>query len=223
MTHLIHVNPLLFEPGDRMNREEFLERWEQMPGLKFAELIDGVVYMPSPLSRAHGRRDALMHLLIGTYAARTGVCEDVMNATCLMLESAPQPDISLNLLPKFGGAMNLTGKLASGVPELIVEVCLSSRSFDLGPKLALYQRAGVQEYIAVLLEEERVEWRSLESGSYRLMERDDAGVFRSAAFPGLWLDEPAFWKGDSQRMLEVLEAGLASAESVRFRNRAALQ
>jgi hypothetical protein len=223
MTHLIHVNPLLFEPGDRMKREEFLSRWERMDGLKFAELIDGVVYMPSPLSLQHGDRDMQMHALLGVYAMRVGVCKALSNTTWLMLDSAPQPDIAMALLPQFGGTVNLTGKLASGVPELVVEVCLSSRSYDVGPKLALYQRAGVKEYITVLLEEQRIEWRALENGSYRLTQPDPSGIYRSTIFPGLWLDEPALWKGDGQRLLDVLESGIASDECVGFRNRAALQ
>jgi hypothetical protein len=37
---------MLLAPGDRMELEEFLERWEQLPELKFAELIDAVFYMP---------------------------------------------------------------------------------------------------------------------------------------------------------------------------------
>ena len=45
MAHLLHPYPLLFESGDRMSREEFIARWEQMPELKNAELIDGVVFM----------------------------------------------------------------------------------------------------------------------------------------------------------------------------------
>jgi hypothetical protein len=36
------------EPGDRLSREEFERRYRAMPKLKKAELIEGVVYMPSP-------------------------------------------------------------------------------------------------------------------------------------------------------------------------------
>ena len=43
--------------GQRLTREEFLRRWEAMPELKRAELIGGVVHMPSPLSAAHGEPD----------------------------------------------------------------------------------------------------------------------------------------------------------------------
>ena len=103
MTHLVQVNPLLFEPADRMTLDDFLSRWDKMPGLKFAELIDGVVYMPSPVSYDHGRRDGQVQLLLGNYAVRTGVCEVIPNATWLMAGSAPQPDVALRLLPQFGG------------------------------------------------------------------------------------------------------------------------
>ena len=34
--------------GQRMTREEFLSRWEALPDLKNAELIDGIVYVHHP-------------------------------------------------------------------------------------------------------------------------------------------------------------------------------
>ena len=207
MTHLLYIDPLLFRPGDRLTLADFLERWERMPELKFAELIDGVVYMPSPVSREHGRLASRMNLLLGVYAARTGRCETTIDATWLMEGSAPQPDVALQLLPQFGGKAGLAGNLAAGVPELVVEVSHSSRSYDLGPKLALYQRAGVNEYIAVLLEERRIEWRRLEGGSFRMIDAE-GGILKSTVFPGLWLNEAAFWADDANRMLETLEVGL---------------
>ena len=36
--------------GDRLTRPEFERRYSAMPDLKKAELIEGVVYMPSPVS-----------------------------------------------------------------------------------------------------------------------------------------------------------------------------
>src|ERR1700720_1818912 len=132
---------LLLAPGDRMELEEFLERWEQAPDLKFGELIDGVVYMPSPLSLPHSDFDGLAQSIFGHYRLRSGFCKTLPNATWLMLGSAPQPDLALSLKPEYGGKLQVTaGNLAAGLPELIVEVCRSSRSYDLGPKLALYER-----------------------------------------------------------------------------------
>ena len=37
------------ENGDRLTRDEFERRYEAMPHLKKAELIEGVVYVPSPV------------------------------------------------------------------------------------------------------------------------------------------------------------------------------
>src|SRR5262245_31571855 len=39
--------------GDRLSREEFERRYYAMPELKKAELIEGVVYMPSPVTEDH--------------------------------------------------------------------------------------------------------------------------------------------------------------------------
>lgn len=61
--------------GDRLTRDEFLRRWEALPEIKRAELIDGVVYMPSPLSLPHGRSQTLLTVWLGSYAIATPGCE----------------------------------------------------------------------------------------------------------------------------------------------------
>jgi Uma2 family endonuclease len=216
MSYAISTDPQLFEPGDRLSREEFLARWDCMPSVKKAELIDGVVYMPSPVSLSHGVFDGPFHVLLGTYAFRTPGCRFVPNVTWLMLESAPQPDATIYILPEYGGRVGVSDDFTSGAPELAIEVSRSSRSYDLGPKLALYQRAGVLEYAASLIEEKRIEWRVLVEGSYRLMEPDAKGVFRSKVFPGLWVDSAAFWREDGAGLLATLDEGLRSEEHARF-------
>jgi len=187
-----------------------------MPELKNAELIDGVVYMPSPVSNIHGTFDTQFHYALSHYAARTPGCKCVGDTTWLMLESAPQPDTALYIRSEYGGRTGLRDKLTSGAPELAVEVTISTRSYDLGPKLALYQRAEVQEYITALTEDPRIEWRLLENGSYRLMPPDPDGIFHSRVFPGLWLDQAAFWREDGAGLLAVLERGLATEEHAKF-------
>lgn len=45
----------LLENGDRLTRPEFERRYAAMPQVKKAELIEGIVYMPSPVrARQHG-------------------------------------------------------------------------------------------------------------------------------------------------------------------------
>jgi len=210
---------MVLAPGDRMELKEFLERWDQLPELKFAELIDGVVYMPSAVSLPHGDFDRLAGSVFGYYRLRSGICSGSTNATWLMRESAPQPDLALYLQPEYGGQTKIgPRKLGSGIPELTVEVCISSRSYDLGPKLALNERVGVPEYLAILTEEKRFEWRTLVQDSYQFLQPDN-GVFRSRILPGLWIDEPAFWRADGPRLLTVLEDGMDSPEFLEFKRK----
>jgi hypothetical protein len=191
-----------------------------MPDLKFAELIDGVVYMPTPLSVDHGDYDAIVDAWGAVYADRCRIARVSGNITWLMLDDgAPQPDTSIRVLPEFGGTSRLEGGLAAGVPELAVEIAKSSRAYDLGQKLNLYERAGVQEYLAALLKERRLEWRVLRDGQYELLKPDSDGIYKSEIFPGLWLNEQAFWKLDFRAVLAVLDQGLQSPEFAAFQTK----
>jgi Uma2 family endonuclease len=208
------ISPMLRLPGlvtgERMIVEEFLRRWEELPGLKNAELIDGVVHVPSPVSREHGSLDTLMHLWLAYYAQATPGCRAGNNSTWLMLESAPQPDAFLRILPAHGGQSG-DGKLyCTGAPELAVEICITTTEVDFGPKLALYQRAGVREYITVEMFGQRIVWRILKDSVYVDLETSSDGILRSQVFPGLWLDVAAFWADDGAKLLAVLNSGLSA-------------
>src|SRR5207244_12988321 len=65
------AEPLL-EPGDRLSRDEFERRYERMPHLKKAELIEGIVYMPSPVrARKHSIPQSRVGTWLGVYASET--------------------------------------------------------------------------------------------------------------------------------------------------------
>src|SRR5665213_1777585 len=49
--HNENIPPL--ESGDRLTRAEFMRRYEAMPEIKKAELIEGVVYVSSPVRQTH--------------------------------------------------------------------------------------------------------------------------------------------------------------------------
>jgi len=203
--------------GERMDVEEFLRCWEELPDLKNAELIDGVVHVSSPVSRQHGSLDSLIHMWLGYYAQATPGCEGGNNSTWLMLDSAPQPDADLRILPAQGGQSKDDGIYSAGAPELAVEVCVSSTDVDFGPKLRLYQRAGVQEYITAETLQKRLIWRVLdENHAYKFQLTTEDGILRSQVFPGLWLDVAAFWAKDGAKMLAALNAGIASEDHQRF-------
>lgn len=202
--------------GQRMSREEFLTRWEALPDLKHAELIEGIVYVSSPVSRDHGVFDISAHGWLGLYAWHTPGGEAGNNVTWMMLESSPQPDAFLMISPQYGGKARAEGKFWGGAPDLVVEVCLTSTDYDFGPKLALYQRAGVREYLTLESFRKRTVWRVLVNGSYAAIQPDADGYYRSRVFPGLWLDAGAFWREDGPTVQRVLEQGLASDEHAAF-------
>lgn len=202
--------------GQRLKREEFLRRWEAMPELKNAELIGGLVYMPSPISRAHAEHDSLLHVFLGTYAFRTPGCRAGNSGTWLMGEDAPQPDAHLVILPEYGGQSCVEGNYRAGAPELAGEITVSTGSYDMGPKLDLYRAAGVREYVAVTLGEPQVLWHRLIDGRYVLIAPGRDGLLRSSVFPGLWLDAAALLALDGARVLDALEQGLKSPEHAEF-------
>src|SRR5580698_4717418 len=96
------VQPL--ESGDSLGAVEFLRRYEAMPGVKKAELIEGTVYMPSPVRLAHGAPDSLIQGWLVLYSARTPGTQAAANVTVrLDPENVPQPDALLRILPEHGG------------------------------------------------------------------------------------------------------------------------
>jgi Uma2 family endonuclease len=206
------LSPVVRRPGlvtgERLTVDEFLRRWEELPDLKNAELIDGIVYVSSPVGLEHSRLDTRIIWWLSHYACLTPGCDGGSNGTWLMADSAPQPDADLCILPSHGGQSGNKGPLAADAPELAVEICVTSADLDLGPKQALYQRAGVREYITVEAPGQRLIWRGLENGGYVTLALHPDGIIRSQVFPGLWLDLAAFWANDRARMLEVLSAGL---------------
>src|SRR5262249_38928913 len=141
---------LPLEPGDRLSREEFERRYDAMPNLRKAELIEGVVYMPSPVRfRRHGLPCRFVSAWLGAYQAATPGALGADNATTrLQLDNEPQPDANLFIDPECGGQVEISeDDFVVGGPEWVGEVAASSASFDLHTKLPVYERNQVQEYL----------------------------------------------------------------------------
>jgi Putative restriction endonuclease len=207
------------EPGDRLTRAEFERRYEAMPEVKKAELIEGVVYMPSPVRmRKHGRPHFRMIAWMGAYEAATPCVIGGDNTTArLDLENEPQPDGILLLDPECGGqAIINDDDYVENAPELVGEVSGSSVSFDLHTKLNVYRRNGVREYVVWRVHDKKIDWFVLRAGDFEPLTPDEAGIFRSEVFPGLWLDAAALVRGDMLRVLAVVQQGLASPEHAAY-------
>jgi Uma2 family endonuclease len=211
------VPPL--EPGDRLTRPEFERRYKAMPALKKAELIEGVVYMPSPVRlRRHGKPHIQFTTWLGTYEAGTPGVEAADNATIrLDLDNEPQPDALLLIDPACGGQARISADdYVEQAPEWVGEVAASSASFDLHTKLHVYRRHGVREYVVWRVLDQRLDWFLLEAGEFQPLPPEAAGILRSPTFAGLWLDSAALLRGDMQQVLAVVQQGLASPEHAAF-------
>lgn len=204
--------------GDRLTRPEFERRYRAMPHIKKAELIEGAVYMPSPVSNdEHARPHADIVTWLGVYRARTPGVEGGDNATLrLDLDNEPQPDAYLRISPECGGQSRDEDGYLRGAPELIAEVSASSASYDLHDKLAAYRRNGVREYVVWRVWDGAIDWSVLREGRYERLDATPDGLLRSELFSGLWLDAPALLRRDLARVLDVLAEGLASAEHEAF-------
>jgi Putative restriction endonuclease len=207
------------EPGDRLTRAEFERRYEGMPEIKKAELIEGVVYMPSPVRlRRHGRPHFRLIGWLAAYEAETPSVMGGDNTTArLDMDNEPQPDAMLLLDPACGGqAIISADDYVEKAPEWVGEISASSVSFDLHTKLNVYRRNGVREYLVWRVQDKQIDWFSLRSGEFEPLAADVSGILRSEVFPGLWLDAAALVRGDMRRVLAVAQQGIASPEHAEF-------
>lgn len=210
---------LPLEPGDRLTRDEFERRYSAMPHLKKAELIEGVVYMPSPvrLSRHSEPHSWLVGWLVAYAVATPGVRIGDNGTVRLDQDNEPQPDALLMIDPARGGQARVTADdYVDGAPEWVGEVAASSASFDLHTKLHVYRRNGVREYLVWRVLDQRLDWFVLEAGQFQPLVPDAAGIVRSATFAGLWLDVPALLGGDLAQVMATVHQGLASPEHTAF-------
>jgi Uma2 family endonuclease len=210
---------LPLENGDRLTRAEFERRYDAMPDLKKAELIEGVVYMGSPVSHKRHSRPHF-HLIgwLAYYEAATPGIEGGDNGSVrLDEENMPQPDCALFIQRARGGQSRVDeDDYIEGAPELVAEVASSSASYDLNAKLHVYRKHGVKEYIVWRVRNRAIDWFALRSGEYVRLVASPDGILKSEVFPGLWLDPAAMLDGNLARVLAVLDQGIQSPEHAEF-------
>jgi Uma2 family endonuclease len=208
---------LPLENGDRLSQPEFHDRYLAMSHVNKAQLIEGVVYMPSPVrSRSHGQPHAMIIGWLSNYWVATPGVDLNDNATVLLDgDNEPQPDALLRI--ENGGNSRITDDdYVQGAPELIVEIAASTASYDLHDKKKAYRRNGVQEYIVWQINEKSLYWFRLDKGKYVSIKPDENGVVHSVVFPGLWLAVGALLEGDLAQVMAVLQEGINSAEHGEF-------
>jgi hypothetical protein len=209
------VDPPPLENGDRLTAKEFLRRYDAMPDVKKAELVEGIVYMASPVrSETHGTPDAIASGWLNNYVMMTPGVENFSNSTVkLDIENTPQPDCGLRIV---GGQSRLEEGYIVGSPELLLEIAASSVSIDLHGKMNIYRRHQTREYLAWRTLDSQFDWFALMDEKFTRLDPDKEGIIRSAVFAGLWLDVNALLRHDRAGLWATLQKGLATPEHAAF-------
>lgn len=208
--------------GDHLTRAEFERRYSAMPEVKGAQLIEGIVYMPSPVRyTSHGGPHSSLMAWLGLYRVKTPQLLSGDNTTNrLDNDNEPQPDAVMFLPAAAGGQASIDGDgYIAGAPELVCEISASSVSIDMNDKLNVYRRNGVKEYLVWRVEDGAIDWFELVEGRYAPLAADKDGIVRSKMFPGLWLDVPAMLRDDLAAVAAGVDAGTASSEHAEFKSR----
>jgi Putative restriction endonuclease len=204
--------------GDRLTAEEFERRYYAMPDLKKAELINGVVYMPPPVSfDDHSGPHFNVIGWLSLYCMATPDVRGGDNGTLrLPLNNRPQPDAFLIVDPSCGGQVQIVNGYIVGGPELVAEVAATSVNYDLTDKLEVYLRNNVREYVVWRVFDEDIDWFVLRRGQYERLALSPEGIFKSEVLPGLWLDPAALIRGEMARVAQVAQQGIASPAHAEF-------
>ena len=198
------VRPSL-ESGDHLTREEFHARYCERPDIQKAELVEGVVYVASPVRvEYHAEPHALVVFWLQAYAATTSGLRVGDNGT-LFLDghNEYQPDAYIRRVEAGGARLTEDGYL-EGAPELVVEVAASSASYDLHEKKEAYRRNGAPEYIVWRVLDRALDWFELRGGDYVRRQPGAGGVIESSQFAGLRLHVPSLLAGDAAGVLAAV-------------------
>ncbi len=207
------------ENGDHLELAEFRARYTHRPDVKKAELIHGVVHVPSPVNlEFHGEPDIILAYLLMHYTLATPGVQAGSNTTARfgLKNDEPQPDLLLRIRPEFGGQSGSDQGWLTGAPELIVEIAASSASYDLHDKKDVYEANGVQEYLVWRIFDQAFDAFELRVRTFEPKAFTPEGCFQSKTFPGLWIDCRALASRDIAQALHTLNQGIASHEHQDF-------
>ena len=185
---------------------DFLEWLE--PG-RHADLIDGEIFMHSPVSIRHADLLNFVDRLLGAYVDRhsLGVVYREVVAVSLSGRNVFLPDLAFY---RAGREDAIRSTHLAGAPDLVVEV-LSPRTADrdIGPKFAEYEQHGVREYW--VLDPETLAHRFYRQDGEELVEyADGAETIDSEVVAGFflrraWLDPAKLPRIDEAQ--QIIEAG----------------
>jgi Uma2 family endonuclease len=201
--------------GDRMSQPEFHRRYEWLTEPTHYELLNGMVHMTPAERLQHGRYNYLIGHVLATYEEHTPGVAGAHNSSLILDEcNEPQADLHLRIRPEYQGtsATDADGYV-TGPPELVIEIAYSSLQHDLTIKRDVYRQQGVKEYLVVCVEPAEFRWFVWPDGECQLA---SDSIFRSAVFPGLWIDSHALFQEETAALIKTVRRGLETPLHAEF-------
>lgn len=178
------------------------------PEKQFCEFIDGIVYMPSPISIGHQRHALFLAFLLNGFQSAQMPLEILLGPAVLKLRNDCNLEPDVFVLPAHAEGQ-IFENYATGPALLVIEILSpSNRSHDLVTKAALYREAMTAEVWfvdgrdRVLIADRRV-------GEGYQTERIASGPCVCAALPGFWINVDWLWADPQPNAIRCLEAILA--------------
>lgn len=213
---------ILTEPplqaGDQFDAQAFLSRWQQMPELRRAELIDRRVrLLSSPVTTRHGRPAGVLMQWAGYYAGITPGLTLLPDTTTILDDrNVVQPDVQLDLPASLGGSTTEDDNHhVVGPPELVAEAAFASASTDFGETFNRYEAAGVREYVLLRASEHAVDWWVNTDHGFTPIRPDEQGILHSTVFPGLCMRPAMLLAGDAGGLFRLIQHACDASDAHR--------
>ena len=190
----------VLQSGDRMDQPTFHDLYTQTPDDFKAELIGGIVFVASPVSRHHGKPHSRVGFWLELYEGDTPGIESLVDTTTILgRDNEPQPDQALRIEAEYGGQSDEDEHgFIVGPCEFVVEVANSSYAIDTHAKRTTYFQAGAIEYLIVFAKSKSVIWYTRGSSEFVEIKPDSENLLKSRVFPGLWLDSTGLFEKSSK-------------------------
>src|SRR2546421_565411 len=185
--------PVTPAPPARMTYEEFLE-WDDEDTR--AEWVDGEVILMSPASKRHQSLMRFLMVLLSHFVEAKGIGEVLTAPFQMKLSTRPsgrEPDLIFVANEHLG---RFKETYLDGPADLAIEIVSpESQSRDRGEKFYEYEQAGIPEYWMLDQTRRQAEFYELENdGTYKRIDIDEDGIFRSKVIDGLWLKVDWLWQ-----------------------------
>lgn len=172
------------------------EFFRDAPEDRKAELIDGVMIMPSLPLVAHERLFRFLFQLLGNYVEELDLGEVLGSRTAVVLdiEQAPEPDVFFVAKERLG---IIQTKGVFGAPDMVIEILSAGTvKHDRGAKFHAYEQAGVHElWLIDPYGPAGTEFFRLVDGRFAPVMPDENDRIYSVAVPGFWIDVNWLWSG----------------------------